>query len=542
MLLSSPTLTPPLPWSQLFLAPGSKPHFETIAAMLDTTRAVPTCVRHNPFEFDDCGISNALYNAIARAHRFEHPTFMNWLDPVFLLSLVQTPADPVLCTQLDAERIELPSVVSTSQRARCARPHRFPSQRHFDVVQPLLTDDLVFEHPSRTCSAQMRIRISSRSPSGVYTDVVPSRPAHSHPSVAPVALSRLAGASCTTCTVTTSTAARPRRPYAPAPNTMRPVTAKPHHAYHVHALKAGMCDTQRPMCPIAYTALLASRPRRPSPAQPHSRAAPTTICTTTRVRSARSGCSSSPALRPSSARAVRPLIRRPSTSQLYHRCRSTPTHPTPCLRTLGPTHSTTGMRPRLKQQEAIVAHPRRDAATRTSAVPHLPPPFVRLISPRLAEAWRAPSASRRLSQGGTRCTLRAMYCATTTSPHALYDFRDAVPRRYTGARRRRAAAARAAATLWPGIQIPLCSLLERAAPPAAFRERRPTASARARGAKICEISINLYFEQPFFAQEIPGDNSIIFNETGQDEIQHFPTDFLGTRKRHREAWKQLNCD
>jgi hypothetical protein len=61
--------------------PGSKPHFETIAAILDTTRAVSACTRHNPFEFDDCGISNALYNAIARAHRFEHPTFMNWLDP-----------------------------------------------------------------------------------------------------------------------------------------------------------------------------------------------------------------------------------------------------------------------------------------------------------------------------------------------------------------------------------------------------------------------------------------------------------------------------
>jgi hypothetical protein len=34
----------------------------------------------------------------------------------------------------------------------------------------------------------------------------------------------------------------------------------------------------------------------------------------------------------------------------------------------------------------------------------------------------------------------------------------------------------------------------------------------------------------------------IFNETGQDEIPHFPTGFLGTRKRHREAWKQLNRD
>jgi hypothetical protein len=32
----------------------------------------------------------------------------------------------------------------------------------------------------------------------------------------------------------------------------------------------------------------------------------------------------------------------------------------------------------------------------------------------------------------TRCTLRAMYCATTTSPHARYSVRDAVPRRHAG--------------------------------------------------------------------------------------------------------------
>ncbi|KAJ7820872.1 hypothetical protein B0H14DRAFT_1341136 [Mycena olivaceomarginata] len=64
---------PPRP-SHRPVAPGShsasKPRFEAIAAMLDPVRAVPTSTRHNPFEFDDRSMSNAPYNAIARAHRF----------------------------------------------------------------------------------------------------------------------------------------------------------------------------------------------------------------------------------------------------------------------------------------------------------------------------------------------------------------------------------------------------------------------------------------------------------------------------------------
>ncbi|KAJ7482520.1 hypothetical protein FB451DRAFT_1170385 [Mycena latifolia] len=48
--------------------------------MLDTTRAVSTSTCHNAFKFDDRSISNAPYNAIAHAYRFDAPTFMNWLD------------------------------------------------------------------------------------------------------------------------------------------------------------------------------------------------------------------------------------------------------------------------------------------------------------------------------------------------------------------------------------------------------------------------------------------------------------------------------
>ncbi|KAJ7895446.1 hypothetical protein B0H13DRAFT_2665101 [Mycena leptocephala] len=99
------------------------------------------------------------------------------------------------------------------------------------------------------------------------------------------------------------------------------------------------------------------------------------------------------------------------------------------------THSTTGMRPRLKQQEAIVAHPRRDAATRTSAVPHLPPRFFRLIRPRLAGAWCAPSASRRLPQGTVYSTTtpRAISHATTNPLHAARNRprRRTTPTRWT---------------------------------------------------------------------------------------------------------------
>ncbi|KAJ7114384.1 hypothetical protein C8R44DRAFT_881230 [Mycena epipterygia] len=70
-----------------------------------------------------------------------------------------------------------------------------------------------------------------------------------------------------------------------------------------------------------------------------------------------------------------------------------------------------------------------------------------------------------------------------------------------------AASARAAATLCAGIKIPLCSLSERAAAPAALRERLPTASARGReGGRVtcCGIAgevlvpTHLTYILPFF--------------------------------------------
>jgi IS5 family transposase len=71
----------------------------------------------------------------------------------------------------------------------------------------------------------------------------------------------------------------------------------------------------------------------------------------------------------------------------------------------GQMRGATGMRsarrrPRLSHHRRPPATSLRGAATRTSAVPHLPPPLFRLISPRLAGAWRAPSAA---TTSGTGC-------------------------------------------------------------------------------------------------------------------------------------------
>ncbi|KAJ6528466.1 hypothetical protein B0H19DRAFT_1385163 [Mycena capillaripes] len=76
--------------------------------MLDTTRAVSTSTLQNPLKFDGCGISNALYAIPAR----------------------------IFISVLDALSFGRPPLV-------------------------LLTKDLVLGHQSRTCAAQMRIRISS---------------------------------------------------------------------------------------------------------------------------------------------------------------------------------------------------------------------------------------------------------------------------------------------------------------------------------------------------------------------------------------------
>ncbi|KAJ7210244.1 hypothetical protein C8J57DRAFT_1540044 [Mycena rebaudengoi] len=152
--------TAPLP-----VAPGShsasKPHFEVIAVMLDTTRAVSPSTRHSPFKLDDRSMSSAPYDAIARAHRMEPPTCMIWLDPGPPLTQhsISRMQAHVPCTRPDAERIEgeeqsaSASTVSTSQRALCA--HRSPSQLHFDVVQ---------RHPScesasrRGCGLELGLR------------------------------------------------------------------------------------------------------------------------------------------------------------------------------------------------------------------------------------------------------------------------------------------------------------------------------------------------------------------------------------------------
>ncbi|KAJ7808364.1 hypothetical protein B0H13DRAFT_2385869 [Mycena leptocephala] len=345
--------------------------------MLDMTRAVSTCARQNPFEFDDCAPD---FYELARSKTFADPAVSPLLQA------------HILYTQLDAKRIEGDG--STSQCARCSRPHRFPSQRHLDVVQLLLTDDLVIEHPSRTCSADANPYLVAGATGRASRSRV-SRPAHSHPSHC-----RLPALAF--CTSTT-------------PNAMRPVTAKPlpacpprlrpHHVWYIDP------DALLRPCPQGFAT---PRPRAPqirhaagAALPPHAR------CPPPHVSNIPYRIHRFPRLPPTTTiSGAAPFSRGPN-YHLHHHPRAQRSQwlffiagaaPFFCPRT-------------------IVAHPRRDSATRTSAVPHLPPRFFRLIRPRLAGAWRAPSASRRLSQGTVYSTTtpRAISHATTNPLHAARD-------------------------------------------------------------------------------------------------------------------------
>ncbi|KAJ7363016.1 hypothetical protein DFH08DRAFT_1073858 [Mycena albidolilacea] len=130
-------------------APASEPHFEAIAAVLTSTR-------HHPFSFDDRTMSRAPYNAIAHAHCME--------PDLHELARSKTPAGPAVdhphrsacnSTQLDAEGIG-------SRRRSYPHPNA-PNAcvsigPHRSVTLAPQANDLVFEHPSGTCSAQVRIR------------------------------------------------------------------------------------------------------------------------------------------------------------------------------------------------------------------------------------------------------------------------------------------------------------------------------------------------------------------------------------------------
>ncbi|KAJ7804523.1 hypothetical protein B0H14DRAFT_3883394 [Mycena olivaceomarginata] len=100
-------------------------------------------------------------------------------------------------------------------------------------------------------------------------------------------------------------------------------------------------------------------------------------------------------------------------------------------------------RPRLTHQEAIVAHPRRSylhvrhAAPPTAFLPPQSPPrwSVACAIHRDYQRHRGPSTApphraRYPTRLRNRCALRAMYCATATSPHSCYSAPDAIPRRH----------------------------------------------------------------------------------------------------------------
>ncbi|KAJ7710639.1 hypothetical protein B0H17DRAFT_1190348 [Mycena rosella] len=122
--------------------------------MLDPTRAVSTSTRHNPSKFDDRSMSNAPYNAIAHTHHFEAPTFMNWFDPRHPLTQRSLPA----CKRT----YFVCSWMLKGSREKGSRRRSYPRPNAPAASLAPLASDLVFEHPSRTCSVPMRIRISSR--------------------------------------------------------------------------------------------------------------------------------------------------------------------------------------------------------------------------------------------------------------------------------------------------------------------------------------------------------------------------------------------
>ncbi|KAJ7803740.1 hypothetical protein B0H13DRAFT_2492851 [Mycena leptocephala] len=395
---------------------------------------------------------------------------MNWLDPSGL-SLLQA---HVLYTQLDAERIEGDG--STSQCARCARPHRFPSQRHLDVVQPLLTDDLVFEHPSRTCSADANPYLVAGATGRASRSRV-SRPAHSHPSVAPVALPY------TTCTATTSTAACLRWPSAPArhPNAMRPVTAKPlppaPRAYDHTTCGTSTADallrpcpqgfaTPRPRAPQIRHAAGAALPphaRCPTWDVRHHRRAQRPMCPifpyrihrfprlppTTTISGAAPfsrGPNYHPASPPACAALAVAVLHRRRRALLLP-AQSTPTYPTPCLRTLGPDTQRHRHAPASKLTRSY-----RRAPAEGLSYPHVcraAPPTAFLPPHQAPPRWGVACAIRlapavagdRLQHHHTARNIPRDYepaarCARCTArlrrPYARYSVRDAVPRRHAG--------------------------------------------------------------------------------------------------------------
>ncbi|KAJ6521533.1 hypothetical protein DFH09DRAFT_1192554 [Mycena vulgaris] len=216
-----------------------------------------------------------------------------------------------------------------------------------------------------------------------------------------------------------------------------------------------MCDTNVASRSIRYvhspthTPLSSPPPAMVAPALPHSpprrrpsRATPTTICTTTRVRSARADRSSSAAPFSSSTYALQPSIRRPFASPVYHRRRDIPTHPTPCLRTLGPTRAAP---PACAALDTAVAHRRRHPARCWTPAPivhpeyygqylprpqHSPQPFLvaraplswRLHAPRASSANNHPHRSTRALYASStpHTALPACPSPATASPHRAY--------------------------------------------------------------------------------------------------------------------------
>ncbi|KAJ6569828.1 hypothetical protein DFH09DRAFT_1313622 [Mycena vulgaris] len=370
----------------------------------------------------------------------------------------------VLRKQLDAEKVE------GEQQSALAVPTSQPASL------PLLTNDFVFEHPSRTCSVQMRIRISSRVRLGTRAALPDSeyhgpirQPAHPVPfriaaACTPVVYEMLRDYQhCTTRNAMHSATTKPllahlmRSTPRTSPHQALPflhacaalidptgakmifsgVTPQRSPPVRLHAPKLG-CATPPPCAtPAASTPHRICRfPRLPPP---------------TAILGAAPLCPSTPAplAQPQLPSAPPPLCAALMVAVLHRRRRVflLPAHydhrsiaPLPPRYTID-TRSATGMRRRLKHQEAIVVLPAtslsdeatRDVPPRRSYphVRHVAPPTAFLPPRQSPPRWsvacviRRDYQLRRLSQGTVYSTItpRAISHATMNPLHAARDVR-----------------------------------------------------------------------------------------------------------------------
>ncbi|KAF8173493.1 hypothetical protein K438DRAFT_133367 [Mycena galopus ATCC 62051] len=235
------------------------------------------------------------------------------------------------------------------------------------------------------------------------------------------------------------------------------------------------CRARRPLRPFP-TVFLASRPQRLCPSLPRL-----SFPRSPKYHAQRSrGCSSSAAPRPCT-----PTISvSPSASLVYHRRRSTPTRPTPCLRTLGARRAAppacARRRPHLNHQEALVAHSHRPPRRNYLQVRRGAPATAGLAPRQSQPRWSMTRTIRRDNQGRQLAGDRLQHYHTA---------RDS-PRDSTPATRRTRCTARLGRHLLRAVVLRCCPTPTRSTPRLRAPQPRPSlpAARAARGARVCRPS------------------------------------------------------